>query len=437
MLAALPAPCARSIGPVLRDQRRRRDETIRWGTHRMTEQETWAFLDSSPPRPAVSGHRAPRRTAPRRSRVVRRGRPHPGVHHRREHRERPVAAQRAPPGLVRRRRSTSVLLRHRRAEGGSRDLRGPGRGPTVGDDPWRPLHGCRAGRSNSGGATASPVSCSFAPARTRITAFRAPRRLTVTPREPSPALETGTFRRRRFPLLSSSCYRSPATSGSRFLFGGRTMAHVQLEDTAQRLVPSTGTSLSRGAGSGAPSNPSPPPPITPACSWPWERSRPRPSAVGSAWTSTSDGSPSRPRAWPSGARGAPTTGTTRGCTRGSTRPRSEPPGGGARATSTTSAAAPCSKFAELETATPARVPDELMDRLHGYFSEAEIVELTAWVALENFRSRLQCRPRPAQPGILRHLRHPAGRRGGRRQRVAGTGPAHVEAAVTGASARQP
>ena len=45
------------------------------------------------------------------------------------------------------------------------------------------------------------------------------------------------------------------------------------------------------------------------------------------------------------------------------------------------------EFAELETATPARVPDELMDRLHRHFSEAEIVELTAWVALENFRSR--------------------------------------------------
>ncbi len=45
------------------------------------------------------------------------------------------------------------------------------------------------------------------------------------------------------------------------------------------------------------------------------------------------------------------------------------------------------EFAELATSTPAHVPDELMDRLHRFFSEAEIVELTAWVALENFRSR--------------------------------------------------
>ena len=45
------------------------------------------------------------------------------------------------------------------------------------------------------------------------------------------------------------------------------------------------------------------------------------------------------------------------------------------------------EFAERATSTPAHIPDELMDRLHRNFSEAEIVELTAWVALENFRSR--------------------------------------------------
>jgi alkylhydroperoxidase family enzyme len=45
------------------------------------------------------------------------------------------------------------------------------------------------------------------------------------------------------------------------------------------------------------------------------------------------------------------------------------------------------EYAEAASATPANVSDELMDRLHEHFSDAEIVELAAWVALENFRSR--------------------------------------------------
>jgi alkylhydroperoxidase family enzyme len=45
------------------------------------------------------------------------------------------------------------------------------------------------------------------------------------------------------------------------------------------------------------------------------------------------------------------------------------------------------EYAVAATATPVVVPDELMGRLHGIFSEPEIVELGAWVALENFRSR--------------------------------------------------
>jgi alkylhydroperoxidase family enzyme len=44
-------------------------------------------------------------------------------------------------------------------------------------------------------------------------------------------------------------------------------------------------------------------------------------------------------------------------------------------------------YAEAATSTPVKVPDELMATLHRHFSEAEIVELVAWVALENFRSR--------------------------------------------------
>ena len=45
------------------------------------------------------------------------------------------------------------------------------------------------------------------------------------------------------------------------------------------------------------------------------------------------------------------------------------------------------EYAEVATGSPARVTDELAARLHANFDEAEIVELAAWVALENFRSR--------------------------------------------------
>jgi alkylhydroperoxidase family enzyme len=45
------------------------------------------------------------------------------------------------------------------------------------------------------------------------------------------------------------------------------------------------------------------------------------------------------------------------------------------------------EYAERATGTPADVSDELAGRLHLHFSDAEIVELAAWVALENFRSR--------------------------------------------------
>ena len=45
------------------------------------------------------------------------------------------------------------------------------------------------------------------------------------------------------------------------------------------------------------------------------------------------------------------------------------------------------EYAEAATASPARVPDELAVRLRAHFDEAEMVELAAGVALENFRSR--------------------------------------------------
>lgn len=45
------------------------------------------------------------------------------------------------------------------------------------------------------------------------------------------------------------------------------------------------------------------------------------------------------------------------------------------------------EYAEVATQTPVSVPEELVERLHEHFSDAEIVELAGWVALENFRSR--------------------------------------------------
>jgi alkylhydroperoxidase family enzyme len=45
------------------------------------------------------------------------------------------------------------------------------------------------------------------------------------------------------------------------------------------------------------------------------------------------------------------------------------------------------EYAEAASSTPADVSDDLVARLHEHFDEAEIVELAAWVALENYRSR--------------------------------------------------
>jgi alkylhydroperoxidase family enzyme len=45
------------------------------------------------------------------------------------------------------------------------------------------------------------------------------------------------------------------------------------------------------------------------------------------------------------------------------------------------------EYAEGATMTPAEVPEDCAARLRRHFSDAEIVELAAWVALENFRSR--------------------------------------------------
>lgn len=46
------------------------------------------------------------------------------------------------------------------------------------------------------------------------------------------------------------------------------------------------------------------------------------------------------------------------------------------------------EYAQAATATPAAVPESLMRRLREHFDEAQTVELVAWVALENYRSRI-------------------------------------------------
>jgi alkylhydroperoxidase family enzyme len=45
-------------------------------------------------------------------------------------------------------------------------------------------------------------------------------------------------------------------------------------------------------------------------------------------------------------------------------------------------------YAEAMTATPPKVTDELVARLRGHLSEAQLVELTAIVAVENLRLRI-------------------------------------------------
>jgi alkylhydroperoxidase family enzyme len=45
------------------------------------------------------------------------------------------------------------------------------------------------------------------------------------------------------------------------------------------------------------------------------------------------------------------------------------------------------ELADAVTATPADVPDELYARLRAHFDDAQLVELAASAALENFRAR--------------------------------------------------
>ena len=44
-------------------------------------------------------------------------------------------------------------------------------------------------------------------------------------------------------------------------------------------------------------------------------------------------------------------------------------------------------YADAVTHTPVEVPEEMFSRLHASFDEAQLVELTATIAWENYRAR--------------------------------------------------
>ena len=48
------------------------------------------------------------------------------------------------------------------------------------------------------------------------------------------------------------------------------------------------------------------------------------------------------------------------------------------------------RYAEGMTRTPAEVSEEVFAEIRGLFSDEQIVELTAAIALENFRARFNC-----------------------------------------------
>jgi len=66
------------------------------------------------------------------------------------------------------------------------------------------------------------------------------------------------------------------------------------------------------------------------------------------------------------------------------------------------------EYAESATSTPATVPDELVERLHHHFTEVEIVELAAWIAMENFRSRFNAGLGLRSQGFSDHCDVPVG-----------------------------
>jgi alkylhydroperoxidase family enzyme len=65
------------------------------------------------------------------------------------------------------------------------------------------------------------------------------------------------------------------------------------------------------------------------------------------------------------------------------------------------------EYAEAASSTPAQVSDQLVGRLHQHFTEPEIVELAAWVALENYRSRFNAGLGLSSQGFSDQCRVPA------------------------------
>ena len=81
-------------------------------------------------------------------------------------------------------------------------------------------------------------------------------------------------------------------------------------------------------------------------------------------------------------------------------------------------------YAVAATATPVAIADELVERLHRHLSEPEIVELAAWVALENFRSRFNAGLGLKSQELLRPVRgdpSPPGLRWGTSRHSSGSG----------------
>ena len=69
------------------------------------------------------------------------------------------------------------------------------------------------------------------------------------------------------------------------------------------------------------------------------------------------------------------------------------------------------EYAEQATLTPARVSDDLAERLHHHLSDPELVELAGWVALENLRSRFNAGLGLHSQGFAERCEIPMSRKG--------------------------
>jgi AhpD family alkylhydroperoxidase len=80
-------------------------------------------------------------------------------------------------------------------------------------------------------------------------------------------------------------------------------------------------------------------------------------------------------------------------------------------------------YAEAMTATPPEVTDEMVARLRDHLDEAQLVELTAIVAVENLRSRINSALGLTAQGFKDRCEIPASRDAAGRDAVAGAGTA--------------